>query len=429
MKYLFFIIICSTFSVNLKSQTISPSPNQEYCPEVEYTFTVTITKPFQNIIGESGSIVTQQPSLPVGSTFIFKGKFGDANQKQSFRVTFSDGSSYPFEFKKIKSLYYPVTCSQVPNQATITAPRCQVVNIPLTVPNVQWGTNFESPTFCFGSISDFEYQLPANWSIGTSQSIGSNWIPGGNTVTVTTDMSTGDGGYIRIRPRNNCGSGLVNSQFPGAIPISRPGPNLTISTLQDYICTVGGTTSFTLNGLPTGASVSWAVTSNSSQLQILGCFNCSIVTVQRTGSLNTKATLVATVTDCAFTYTQSYDVTLGKTELNTLDIISSFCLSERNVKVQVNPIDHNASYTWSVTPPAQLSIYTGSPFTFVRSYVTPSTPTVTVQAQNACAFQLIHREFIWKDVHLVALRRNLIFLCTFPQILRIRILMFQLRVR
>ncbi|MBN9351672.1 MAG: hypothetical protein J0H55_13415 [Chitinophagaceae bacterium] len=124
MKYLFFIIICSTFSVNLKSQTISPSPNQEYCPEVEYTFTVTITKPFQNIIGESGSIVTQQPSLPVGSTFIFKGKFGDANQKQSFRVTFSDGSSYPFEFKKIKSLYYPVTCSQVPNQATITAPRC-----------------------------------------------------------------------------------------------------------------------------------------------------------------------------------------------------------------------------------------------------------------------------------------------------------------
>ena len=110
-----------------------------------------------------------------------------------------------FEFKRIKSLAYSTSCAQVPDQATITVPRCQVVNIPVIVSNVQWGTAFESPTLCFGTINTFEYRLPAGWSIGPNVSDGSNWIPGGSSVTVTSNASTGDGGAILIRPRNSCG--------------------------------------------------------------------------------------------------------------------------------------------------------------------------------------------------------------------------------
>lgn len=73
----------------LDGQTITPSLSDEYCPNVEYTFTVTISKSFSSIVGEGGCIITQQPSNPVGSTFTFKGKFADLNQKQTFRVTFS----------------------------------------------------------------------------------------------------------------------------------------------------------------------------------------------------------------------------------------------------------------------------------------------------------------------------------------------------
>lgn len=170
-SFVFFCIVLNTAS----SQTISPSQNGEYCPNVEYTFTATITKAYSSMIGEGGCYVTQLPAAPVGTTFTFKGKFDDVNKKQTFRINHPDGPSTAFEFKRVKSLFYSTTCAQIPNQATITVPRCQVVNIPISVGNVQWGTAFESPTLCFGSISTFEYQLPSGWSIGASVSNGSNW--------------------------------------------------------------------------------------------------------------------------------------------------------------------------------------------------------------------------------------------------------------
>lgn len=91
------LLLLLLFMVGLtNAQSILPSPTAEYCPNQEMTFTATITKPFQSLIGINGALVTVQPSPPVGSTFTFKGKFSDANEKQSFEVQYTDGSHYDF---------------------------------------------------------------------------------------------------------------------------------------------------------------------------------------------------------------------------------------------------------------------------------------------------------------------------------------------
>lgn len=87
MKRLSLIIVCSIILKIAASQSISPLQTDEYCPNTEYTFTATIPKTYSSMIGVGGCFVTQLPTPPVSSTF-----------------TFTDGTSYDFEFKKIKSL-------------------------------------------------------------------------------------------------------------------------------------------------------------------------------------------------------------------------------------------------------------------------------------------------------------------------------------
>src|SRR6188508_1284101 len=157
MKRLLIIVLFFTIFNSAFSQTISPVQTGEFCPNTEYTFTATITKPYQSIIGMYSASVTQLPTSPVGSTFTFKGRFGDANQKQAFRVYYTDNTFFDFEFKKIKSLFFTISCSQISNQSAIVFPICQITNHTVSFNNVQWGTNFESPTMCFGSITDYEY--------------------------------------------------------------------------------------------------------------------------------------------------------------------------------------------------------------------------------------------------------------------------------
>jgi hypothetical protein len=299
-----------------KSQpVISPSTNDEYCPGVEYTFTATITKAYSSMIGEGGCFVTQLPTPPVATTFTFKGKFGDANQKQIFRIFHPDNTSTAFEFKKIKSLFYSMPCALIPNQATITAPRCQIINIPINVANAQWGTNFESPQLCFGSITTYEYQLPVNWSIGANVSTGSNWIAGSNSVTVTSDLSNGVNGVIKVRPSNNCGAGLANNQDPAQIPILRPAPTLSITSSTIQLCgSQSGT--YTVNGMPAGSTVQWTIVypngaTNTNLAQLVGATNQPTVSVQAATTGSGYFYVTATVTHCTFIYTTNQFVQIG----------------------------------------------------------------------------------------------------------------------
>ena len=103
MKRFYFLITYLLFTIAANSQTenISPSRDAEYCPNTEYTFTATIPKTYQSLLAIGGSQITQLPTSPVGSSFTFKGKFGDLNQKQTFRVFYTDGTYFDFDFKKI----------------------------------------------------------------------------------------------------------------------------------------------------------------------------------------------------------------------------------------------------------------------------------------------------------------------------------------
>jgi hypothetical protein len=133
MKQLLLIALACVVVFTANSKTISPRQSTEFCPNIEYTFTATIPKPYQSMIGIGGCFVTQSPQPPVGTTFTFKGKFGDANQKQTFKIYYTDGTSYDFEFKKIKSLFYSTPATAFPPCNVIVPNQLQTELIGLQV--------------------------------------------------------------------------------------------------------------------------------------------------------------------------------------------------------------------------------------------------------------------------------------------------------
>jgi hypothetical protein len=321
MKRITFILILQILSCYIFAQTtITPSVNSEFCPGTDYTFTVTVPGSQPQVSSWTGSpilIQTEYDIIPGSGnvTFKFKGRFRDANESQTFRISYRDANNnvlyFEPPFKRIRSLFFSTSCGQVSNQTPFLAPRCQIVNIPISVNNVQWGTFGESPQLCFGSISDFEYFLPQNWSIGLVTSNGLDWIAGGNNVVVTSDASNGVNGAILVRPRSNCGGNFVNGQVPGQIPINRPAPNLIIPEQNEIICS--GDKIFNLNGLPDGATTIWDLSNANASLSEPS--NVS-VKVTRETTINTKVILTATVTHCDFTYEISTEIVLGTPSTN-----------------------------------------------------------------------------------------------------------------
>ncbi len=236
---LFFILISCKFLI---AQTISLGTDNEYCPNVEYEFTVTLPQGFVSI-SATHILITQQPyAFNSNSTsFKFKGKFKDENIKQIIEVRYGQNLIVFWEYRRIKSLFYPIPNAQTscgyfnPNITFINAPLCQIATINFSFSNIKWFTNFENPDYCFGSILDYEYQLPSGWKIGSSMSTGSNWIPGPSNVTITSDLQNGNGVPIRIRPRNICSSNLSNNSIPFQIPVSRPPINLPMTASPNLV--------------------------------------------------------------------------------------------------------------------------------------------------------------------------------------------------
>jgi hypothetical protein len=301
------ILFLGLFTLNIaKAQIVFPSIYDQYCPNTVYTFTVTgLPKPFKSITALNNAVLIQAPP-PGGYSFSFSGLFADYNTTQRFRIRYNDNTMYDIDFNRIKSLFFSTSCSKVPNQAPITVPRCKIVDIPISIPNVSWGNNL---SFCFGSIDQFEYQLPAAWSLGGVASTGNNWISGGKNVTVTSDNSNGVDGSILVRPKaSNCASGLANNQVEGIIPINRPKPILSIPETDTEICS--GSKTYTISGLPEGATTSWSITNNYGVASLSNATNTS-VQIDKINTGNGHETLTATVTHCSFTYTESKVISLG----------------------------------------------------------------------------------------------------------------------
>jgi hypothetical protein len=358
------------FANLINAQTISPSLSNEYCPNTEITFTVTIPGTYQSIIGIGGCFVTQSPfnfsSSGSNVIFNFKGKFADANQAQTFSIAFtpvSGSSPFTATFKKIKSLFFSATSTTNPpcnvikptTPTTITAARCQIVNNTISFPNIQWFTNFENPEICFGTVTDYEYLLPAGWSIGSSVSNGSTWIAGGNSVTVTSDLATGDNVDIRIRASNkSCGTGLSANGPQTTIRISRPAPIMFItpSASLAFIC-AGSSKTFTLNGLPAGAVVTSWVSSNTSLATVPSPSTGSTVLVTPAGGGAGQFTLSANVTHCSFVY-----------------------------------------------PPVTLTVTTGDPYTtIIGTYTTNGSNIKTITSYNQSAIGTVAAQYNWLTVN------------------------------
>jgi hypothetical protein len=333
-KHYFFtglLIAAGIFSVN--GQSISPDVNGIYCPNQDVTFSVTLplgsTSYVSSLSGTSvsipepgGAVLNTAPatvvSAPTNITFPggtsmkfdFIGRFQDNNTPQSFLIICYNGSAYQnfyFTYNKIES-FSPanVTVSRpVPTPSSITANPCETNTFSINFPNVQFSNNVPNASVSYGTVTQYQYLLPSGWSLGSTVSNGTDWLIGSNSVTVTADATHGDGSYVSIQAINPCSG---NSPGPIAqIPISRPAPALSVTTTEtgDF-CT--GTRTYTINGMPTGASVSWSVSNNFASIPA-GSNSQSVIVTKGTG--NGFTTLTATVTNCGFTYSASKDIGLG----------------------------------------------------------------------------------------------------------------------
>lgn len=339
MKKIFgFIIAQFIIILFCNAQSISPTESAEFCPLTSVTFTVTIPR-IETGTTPTVSSWTNSPSLvggvnnishtPTQTTFTFVGQFRDINIVQSFKIDYTPAggvqSSYYPSFKRIKSLFYPnpigLTGSspcQVfrANQTSITAPICQVSNSTVSVISTNWSTYGEGNDFCWGSISTCEYQLPNGWSIGNSVSNGSNWILGGASVTVTSDQTTGNASYIRIRPTNSCATGLNNGTIPAQVYISRPEPPLSISGATQ-IC-FPNSYNYTISGVPSGGVVTW---SSSSYYSVSSNGNTATITPNSTANGGTNVTASVFLPSCGLTFTKSFPISVGVSTA-TFNIVS-----------------------------------------------------------------------------------------------------------
>lgn len=364
-KKIFSSVILLTIKMIINAQTISPIESTEFCPETNISFKVALPLIKDNTVPSLSSwtnnpiivsTISNLTNTSTQTTFNFVGKFRDVNIAQTFKVDYikrSDGAASTafFTYKSIKSLFYDVSSSTscpriIPNPASITVPRCQVVNTPISFTNVKWNTYGETPAFCFGAITTYEYLLPINWSIGLSISDGSTWIPGGSSVTITSDLSNGVGGFIRVRPRNSCNTTYANGIIPSTISILRPEPVLSVSSGNNNAICLGSTKDYTITGMPVGATISWRLESTTNAT-IQGSNTNPTVTVRNNNGNNIVVNLIGTVTHCSFKYDALKKIILGVAKAEYININNGPC-PEYTVSTSSDFCTGRcATYTWS----------------------------------------------------------------------------------
>jgi hypothetical protein len=360
MKKFHVLSYCLLVSYFLNAQSISPAASSEVCPGTDIVFTVSVpaidngsTPGVSSGIGAPAIMQAPNNINTSGgtTTFNFTGRFVDANVDQAFKVNYrvnNVNNEQIFTFTRVKSLFHGTATPIQPSPLLISIPRCQTGNTNISFSNVAWKNISASPSLTFGSITTYEYLLPAGWSIGSTVSTGSNWIAGGNATTVVADATaSGDGGSVQIRAVNPCGSTLVKGQ-PAFIPISRPGA--TAITGSTNLCS--GTQNYSLNLFPTGASVSWSL-SNTTLATISGTPTPGTVSITK-GTGNGNTVLSATITDCSGTYGPiNFTISVGgpgNIMLQANPPAFDFCATEyMQFDVSLDNPSPGTTYSWTVT--------------------------------------------------------------------------------
>lgn len=163
-KTLSLLLLLFLFIKGAFSQTISPDPATEFCPGTDITFTVSVPGTNPSVASWiNGPIVVQsvynKTTSGGSTTFNFKGRFQDKNLNQVFQISYKDADNndayyYP-SFKKIKSLYFdntstPTSCFPIqPGQSSISAPLCQISNIPISFDNIKMEYIWRKPGILF----------------------------------------------------------------------------------------------------------------------------------------------------------------------------------------------------------------------------------------------------------------------------------------
>ncbi|MGC8751882.1 hypothetical protein [Hydrotalea sp.] len=160
MKNLFIIFVLLFSTQSAFSQSIYPAETNEFCPLQDITFTVTLPRILDNTVPSvasytngpiviTGILPSSIVNTPTQTTCTFVGRFRDVNINQVFKISYQTNPDtiklYFPSFKKIKSLFYNITpsttCKPLQlNIASVTVPRCQIVNIPINFQNIQWST-------------------------------------------------------------------------------------------------------------------------------------------------------------------------------------------------------------------------------------------------------------------------------------------------
>jgi hypothetical protein len=393
MKKITSLLILLAITIATKAQTISLGIDNEYCPNVEYEFTITLPGAYVSI-STTQMLITQQPySFNQSNTsFKFKAKFNDVNIKQSVAIRYSLNNqtvTFTSEYKKVKSLFNTnlnscgliqpkFTANNLP-VTSFNAPLCQVTTFSITFTAAKWFTQFETPVYCFGSIADYEYLLPANWKLGTNTSNGTTWLQGTNSVTITSDFTTGNGATIQIRPKNTCGTNLSNSQIPVQIPVSRSASSLTMSASPNSI-PCGSTTpvTFTINASSlTGITgYTWNIGSPNGWLYNGSPAPSSINTTTNTitltsvcGAALASPTGAVTVSNAGSNCTIDIPATSLSITPPALSIQGTQSLCSGNSSYSINGLVCNSSVSWTPPPSslATLNSLTTSPTTLTST--------------------------------------------------------------
>ncbi len=369
MKQIFLALTFLSLSIFIKAQTISLGTDNEYCPNTIYEFTVTLPSAYTSMTATEFSI-TQQPYSfnSTNTSFKFKGKFNDVNIKQTITIKYNSGySTFLVEYKRVKSLFYSnvTSCGQIQPKFTsnnvpatnFTAPMCQVSSFNITFNKIKWHTNFENPAYCFGSISDYEFLLPVGWKIGTNTSNGTAWIQGNNTVTITSDLSTGNGSAIQIRPKNTCTTPSANNHPPVLIFINRPN-SFAVSPANVSI-TCGSTTpvTFTVNNNVAGiTNYTWNLGATPNGWKLPN--GTAAPATYSTGMTNTLTlTPVCGVTQSNVTATVTVNAIICNANASTvtlappaMNITGNANLCSGSSVYTLNNVPCNSSVTWSASP-------------------------------------------------------------------------------
>ena len=284
---------------------ISPSATAEYCPLQELYFDISYSgnwdfytiQVFNHL---DARLVNKSYDNNTNTTvFHMAINFHDIPVTHSITIEYypNGGGTHvaeTFNFPKIKSLYGEA--AQVnPGISSVTAPYCVTTTTNISFAYLQW----KNGSSTFGTIAQYDYSVPAGWSVNGSLSSGPSDIKhGSNSATIVSDGTTG--GNIVIIPVNTaCGINTYSGN-PLVIPIIRDRPSLTFQSLP----TICSSSTFQANGVPAWVTgYQWAV--NPSAAFSFSNANANPTTISNNWSSQADLSLVisgGTACPISFTY-------------------------------------------------------------------------------------------------------------------------------